>query len=414
MSSRPSTASTSTPVGGHPASSMASVSGFSSDGGGLPSPEEELGDDEAHEQQQYLWEQISGSIDVVEREEIERVVGQRLVSACADVYAEVRALQDILKDYSADTDELVKKRSSMPRSMGSQPAGLVQLELKSLVAQLRKRAAAAGKPEDALLPMPSSPQRKALEQVLHGDDALGKAERPHTAAERPGTADSSRLSLRDMRLGARPGTASRPGTSSQHGGSLSASSRPGTSSAGGSSRPVTAMSASVGEGGGEAAGGSPRGQPGSSSRGAAAGSSRPASRSGRPGSAASDGSSADGSCCSERTSSSRGGGGSRGGLVVSRLRAALEEERQALLAQAEGLRLAIEDEHEYRNKVEEPPPSLTNLLDLKRSLQDMLARQTVLEVAPELGAAELAQARGRASLSRYAALPPAVHEGGGA
>lgn len=38
------------------------------------------------------------------------------------------------------------------------------------------------------------------------------------------------------------------------------------------------------------------------------------------------------------------------------LRSALEEERQALLAQAEQLRLSIYDEHDYRDQAVAPPP----------------------------------------------------------
>ena len=381
---RPSTASTassasSVPVGGHAAASIAGSTG-------PPSPEDSFADDDVPQgPQQYLWEQISMSIDVVEREEIQRVVGEKLVRECTDVYAEVRALQEILNEYSADTDALVRKCSSMPRSLGSQPAGLVQLELKSLVTQLRKRAAAAGKPEDALLPQPSSPQRKALEHVLQND-----VERPGTASGllRPGTAEGGRVSLRDMRLasaGSRPCTASQPG---------SLSSRPGTSSGTGS-RPATAAMASARPGSLGDAGAPPPSRSGSCGGG---GASRPTSRaSGRPSSAASSTGSAD---SSERSSSSRGGG-----LVVSRLRAALEEERQALLAQAEGLRLAIDDEHDYRGKVSEPPPSLTSLLDLKRSLQAILQRQdqsafTALAPPEQLAA----QARGRAALSQHAPL----------
>jgi hypothetical protein len=129
--------------------------------------------------------------------------------------------------------------------------------------------------------------------------------------------------------------------------------------------------------------------------------SRPTSRaSGRPSSAASSAGSAD----SNERSSSRGGG-----LVVSRLRAALEEERQALLAQAEGLRLAIDDEHDYRGKVSEPLPSLTSLLDLKRSLQAILQRQdqsAFNALAPPEQLA--AQARGRAALSQHAPLPSSL------
>ena len=385
---RPSTASTassasSVPVGGHAAASIAGSTG-------PPSPEDSFADDDVPQgPQQYLWEQISMSIDVVEREEIQRVVGEKLVRECTDVYAEVRALQEILNEYSADTDALVRKCSSMPRSLGSHPAGLVQLELKSLVTQLRKRAAAAGKPEDALLPQPSSPQRKALEHVLQND-----VERPGTASGllRPGTAEGGRVSLRDMRLasaGSRPGTASQPG---------SLSSRPGTSSGTGS-RPATAAMASARPGSLGDAGAPPPSRSGSCGGG---GASRPTSRaSGRPSSAASSTGSAD---SSERSSSSRGGG-----LVVSRVRAALEEERQALLAQAEGLRLAIDDEHDYRGKVSEPLPSLTSLLDLKRSLQAILQRQdqsAFNALAPPEQLA--AQARGRAALSQHAPLPSSL------
>ena len=70
-----------------------------------------------------------------------RVVGASLVSACEDIYAEVRALHEIHRDYAADTDELIRRSATMPRATASQPAGLVQLELKSLVSQLRERAA---------------------------------------------------------------------------------------------------------------------------------------------------------------------------------------------------------------------------------------------------------------------------------
>jgi hypothetical protein len=73
------------------------------------------------------------SIDVVEREEIERVVGEKLVRECTDVYAEVRALQEILNDYSADTDALVRKCSSMPRSLGDERVHLAMCCISRLV-----------------------------------------------------------------------------------------------------------------------------------------------------------------------------------------------------------------------------------------------------------------------------------------
>ena len=164
---------------------------------------------------------------------MQRVIGLSLVNACADIYAEVRALREIHRDYAAATDDLVKSSASLPRATSSAPAGLVQLELKSLVGQLRKRAAASGAHEDALLPVPSSPHRTALESVLREevDGGGGGDERARTQHIRPDTADSERLSLRKMRLG---GGGSRPSTASIEGGG----SRPPTSSAG--SRPVTA------------------------------------------------------------------------------------------------------------------------------------------------------------------------------
>ena len=89
---------------------------------------------------------------------------------------------------------------------------------------------------------------------------------------------------------------------------------------------------------------------------------------------------------------------------MSRLRAALEEERQALVAQAEGLRLSIDDEHDYRGKVYDPPPSLTSLLELKRSLQDILAKQDLMETSAHPTSVS-STARARAALSRHAPLP---------
>lgn len=97
---------------------------------------------------------------------------------------------------------------------------------------------------------------------------------------------------------------------------------------------------------------------------------------------------------------------SKSGLVVSRLRAALEEERQALLAQAEALHLAIDDEHDYRGRVEQPPPSLTSLLELKRSLQAVLS-QTDSAAALTSHVATGGTAR-RGDLSAYGRALPAV------
>ena len=94
---------------------------------------------------------------------------------------------------------------------------------------------------------------------------------------------------------------------------------------------------------------------------------------------------------------------SRSGLVVSRLRAALDEERQALLGQAEALRLAIDDEHDYRGRVAQPPPSLTSLLELKKSLQDVLGRSAAASALSVDAAGLAATARGRGELSAFSA-----------
>ena len=91
--------------------------------------------------------------------------------------------------------------------------------------------------------------------------------------------------------------------------------------------------------------------------------------------------------------------------MVSRLRAALEEERQVLLAQIEGLRLAIEDEHEYRGRVVQPPPSLTSLLELKRSLSEVLALPERAAHALSGGGGGSGTSRGRAALSQHSRLP---------
>ena len=358
------------------------------------------------EEELFLWEQISSSIDKLELDEVQRVVGVSLVSECENIYAEVRALREIHNEYSAGTDELMRSCAGLPRATSSAPAGLVQLELKSLVAQLRKRAADTGMPEEALLPTPASPHRRALESVLRdeGDTAIAAPER--TQAGRPGTAESHRLSLREMRLGSsRPSTAA---TSSQDSATMyGSSSRPLTGSGASSSRPATggvSRSPRAGRGLSSAAG----------SRSTAE--MRPASAASSVGSVGSmgsasgfDGTVAGGGGCD----GGDGGGGpssrassrasSRSGLVVSRLRAALDEERQALLGQAEALRLAIDDEHDYRGRVAQPPPSLTSLLELKKSLQDVLGRSAAASALSVDAAGLAATARGRGELSAFSA-----------
>ena len=89
-------------------------------------------------------------------------------------------------------------------------------------------------------------------------------------------------------------------------------------------------------------------------------------------------------------------------MVVSRLRAALEEERQALLGQAEALRLAIDDEHDSRGRVARPAPSLTSLLELKKALQSVLS---ATDNSAALKAEEKGASHKRGELSAYAPLP---------
>ena len=331
-----------------------------------------------------LWEQISSSIDAIELEEVQRVVGVALVGACTDIYAEVRALREIHREYSAGTDEMVRSCARLPRATSSAPAGLVKLELRSLVAQLRARAAETGMPEEALLPAPSSPHRNALDSVLRDNVEIDTSAHDRNIMDRPGTADSHRLSLRDMRLAASRCTGSQD--SALPLGSLS---RPATGScSSAASRPLTGTCSASST---ASTGASPPWR----SPGAAGVSCRSGCRavSGRPASATSSAGSASSAGNDEQTGSSHGSSvpscdisarsncrpsvkhateRSRSGLVVSRLRAALEEERQALLAQAEALRLAIDDEHDYRGRCVQPPPSLTSLLELKRSLSEVL------------------------------------------
>jgi len=68
-------------------------------------------------------------------------------------------------------------------------------------------------------------------------------------------------------------------------------------------------------------------------------------------------------------------GRDRGGAVVVSLRAALEEERLALLAQTEQLRLCLEDEVDYRSRSVQPPPSLSELQSLRNTLQASIKQQ---------------------------------------
>lgn len=329
----------------------------------------------------FLWEQISSSLDPVELHEVERVVGISLIRESQDVYAEVRALHEILADYSARTDDLVRASTKERCMLNGSGTCLLELELQQLVRQLRSRAAAAGVPETTLLPSAQSSQRKTLEAVMR------EAEEP----EWQGGAE--RLSIRDMRPGSswRPGTASsRPGSSRPGTGSTRSrshnESRPGTGSAAGRSRHQALGSGLSSPGGSEIG----WGEGALSQKGS------------RPPSAGSHGSaSTSGSFAAEAM---EGGRRSRGGVVISQLRAALEEERMVLLAQAEGLRLSIDDEHEYREKSVVPSPSLTQLQELKRSLHANLDKaEHVAALTSRAPSREIPTKRG--ALSRFSLLP---------
>lgn len=76
------------------------------------------------------------------------------------------------------------------------------------------------------------------------------------------------------------------------------------------------------------------------------------------------------------------------------------QERMALLAQTEQLRLSIYDEHDYRDKVTAPPPSLSAMHELKRQLQHCLELHDHTAGAPVRAATPR-----RGALSRYTPLP---------
>ncbi|KAL3893485.1 MAG: hypothetical protein SGPRY_014199, partial [Prymnesium sp.] len=152
----------------------------------------------------YLWEQIAASLDPLELDEVSRVVGSPLVAACEDVYAELRALKEILSDYSAETDAQIRYCSAVK----PHKASLLQLELSSLVESLRQRASADGTSFEALLPPRSSAQQRVLQKVLSTNSEL--------ASHRQIPETCERLSLRDLREGcSRPSTSSHPPTASR-------------------------------------------------------------------------------------------------------------------------------------------------------------------------------------------------------
>ena len=142
-------------------------------------------------EQSFLWEQIASSLDEVELHEVRRVVGEVLVQSLEDVYSEVRALVDILDEYSAVTNDLVSRAVEQRQVLGSPAGGLLQQELRHLVRHLGSISAAHGAPADALLPPVHSKQRQSLDVLLRAE---GELSRPRTASS-----VESRESVRHLR-----------------------------------------------------------------------------------------------------------------------------------------------------------------------------------------------------------------------
>ena len=315
--------------------------------------------EEAAEEERFLWEDISSSLDEVERQEVRRVVGDELISSCEDVYAEVRALREIYSECCADTDALLQEGERAGALVA--PAGLLQLEVQQLVVHLRQQAAANGASDEEILRPISREQRLALDRVMD------PAPRPRSRGE----ASVERLGLHEMR-GSRPTTASfsefapsRPATgsvSSQAGGGRAGAagwgpSRPSTSSW---SRPTTAASASSRE--------------------------RADDRGARS-------MEVETLTVEPKSEAKPPLGAGVGGAVIRQLRAALDEERLALLAQTEQLHLSIEDECEYRSRTATPMPSSSELHSLKLALQKSIAQQEHAAHAPALRSGPLARER---------------------
>jgi len=174
----------------------------------------------------FLWEQIAASLDAVEEQEVRRVVGESIIGACEDIYAEVRALRLIAFEATEATDEVTSRKESV----GPPALGLLALEVKQLVEYLRARARAAGVAEETLLPEAARGHQFNIDDILQ-DPA--SARRPRTASlER-----SSLMSLRGDSRGSsngngdeggvgRSGTSQREQSSSR--GAGSSASRPGS------------------------------------------------------------------------------------------------------------------------------------------------------------------------------------------
>ena len=405
-------------------------------------------------EQSFLWEQIASSLDEVELHEVRRVVGEVLVQSLEDVYSEVRALVDILDEYSAVTNDLVSRAVEQRQVLGSPAGGLLQQELRHLVRHLGSISAAHGAPADALLPPVHSKQRQSLDVLLRAE---GELSRPRTASSvesresvrhlrcvghasegRPclagnaaarGTLPACQKAwgagppplphLPPPRLRASRGAPKSPrlaqcdppnSTPSSNGRSVGCS-RPGTAS-----RPSTASRPGTGvSGGGGGGGGSGGGGGGFSSRPQTSGSA--GSSQGRPQTNDSVGRPTTGASTGSTSNAESGGGGDggvvaeavaggRGGAVIAQLRAALEEERRALLVQAEQLRLSLDDECDYREESAVPPPSVPEMTQLKLALQDSLARAEHAASAPALRASLGSRDHDRRALNRLKPLPP--------
>ena len=409
-------------------------------------------EEEPPAEQSFLWEQIASSLDEVELHEVRRVVGEVLVQSLEDVYAEVRALADILDEYSAATNDLVSRADEQRQVLGSPAGGLLQQELRHLVRHLGSISAARGAPADALLPPMDTKQRRSLDALLRAD---GEHSRPRTASSvgsresvrhlrRVGHASEGRPRLAGkataegplsacQKLGARahapastwlslpprPGAEPRPprtrGWSSVRPPPPPATTRPfngrsvGCSRPGTASRPSTASRPGTGVSGGGGGGGGSRPQT-SGSAGSSQGRPQTNDSVGRPTTGASTGSTSN----AESGGGGGGGGGvvaeavagGRGGAVIAQLRAALEEERRALLVQAEQLRLSLDDECDYREESAVPPPSVPEMTQLKLALQESLARAEHEASAPALRASLGSRDHERRALNRLKPLPP--------
>jgi len=349
---------------------------------------------------EFLWEQISASVEPVELHEVRRVVGEERVQACEDMYAEVRALQDILSEFSAVTDEMLAQSSSQAQLVRASGAGLVALEVKALVSHLLSaRPGALSSSADTLLPKIGRAQQRALQSILGEADVLPR--RPRTAQP-----TVSRSSLREMRglagrqqgfdrltLGEaeprRPATTtgvehSRTRADEEFSSAGIKCIRPLTPNSGGS-RPSTA-------------------RPPTGSTGATGNTtSRPPT--------ASSATSADSALTAETLNN-----GDRGSAVIVALRAALEEERLTLLAQTEQLHLSLEDEVEFRERSVVPPPSLTELQALKKALNESIAQQEHARNSPALRAPTPRERRALSSFTPMADAglqsPPALNSVG--